>query len=122
MTTNHILALIIMLVLPVGTALLGLKRMKSTSPLGAKGGYRSERSMVSSESWAFAQKINGLYYTIGGAMMVVFSVLLTFILPETKTFTPMLVYALVFVGAWIVLNLVLMVLTETAIMSKHFTK
>ena len=122
MTANHILVLIIMLVLPVCTILLGMKRMKSAAPLGSKGGYRSERSMISAEAWTFAQKINGLYYTIGGAVMVVLSVLLTIALPEMKTAAPMITYALVFASAWVVMNLVLMVLTETAIMGKHFTK
>ncbi len=122
MTSTHILALIIMLILPVCTALTGLKRMTSNAAFGAKGGYRSERAMVSPSAWAFAQKTNGLYYVIGGIVMAIFSVLLTMVLPATKTALPMIVYALVFACAWIVLNLVLMVLTETAIMGKHFTK
>ena len=122
MTANHILALIIMLILPVFTVLSGLKRMNSPAALGAKGGYRSERAMVSQEAWAFAQKTNGLYCTIGGIVMAICSVLLTLILPATKTVLPMIVYALVFASAWIVMILVLMVLTETTIMSKHFTR
>lgn len=122
MTATHILALIIMLILPVCTALTGFRRMTSTFAFGAKGGYRSERAMVSPAAWAFAQKTNGLYYVIGGIVMAICSVLLTMVLPATKTALPMIVYALIFASAWIVLNLVLMVLTETAIMGKHFTK
>jgi len=122
MTAAHVLPLLIMLVLPVFTALIGLKRMTGSSAPGAKSGYRSERSMVSADAWAFAQKTNGLYNLVGGIAMIICSVLLTLVLPVTKTMLPMIIYALVFVGAWIVMNLVLMVLTETAIMSKHFDK
>ena len=121
MTATHILALIIMLILPVCTALVGFKRMNSAAPFGSKGGYRSERALVSPAAWTFAQKVNGLYYAVGGVVMAVFSILLTSVLPATKTAMPMIVYALVFAAAWIVLNLVLMVLTEMAIMRKHFS-
>ncbi len=122
MNGTHILALIIMLILPVCTALLGLKRMNANAAFGARGAYRSERAMVSPAAWAFAQKTNGLYDVIGGAVMAVLSVLLTLLLPETKTALPAIIYALVFASAWIVMNLVLMVLTEAAIIGKHFAE
>ena len=120
MTATHILALIIMLIPPVCTALTGFKRMTSNAAFGARGGYRSERAMVSPSAWAFAQKTNGLYYVIGGIITAIFSVLLTIALPADRTAVSMIIYALVFACAWIALNLVLMVLTETAIMHKHF--
>ncbi|MBR5287570.1 MAG: SdpI family protein [Clostridia bacterium] len=122
MTTTKILALIIMLVLPVCIALLGAKRMKANTEIGARGGYRSERSMVSSAAWTYAQKKNGVYYLIGGVIMAVLSVLLATILPETKTMVPLIVYALVFAAVWIVGVLVLMVITEMQLISKHFEK
>ena len=122
MTSNHVLALIIMLILPILIALTGAKRIKGNTALGARGGYRSERSMVSAAAWTYAQKRNGLYYLIGGIVMAVCSVLLTMILPETKTMLPSLVYALVFASAWIVGILVLMVITEMSLINKHFDK
>ena len=120
MTGTHILALLIMLILPVCITLLGLKRMKADTKLGARGGYRSERSMVSPAAWTYAQKKNGLYYVIGGLIMAVLSVLLTTVLPATKTVTPSVIYALVFASAWIVCILVLMVITEMDLIGKHF--
>ena len=122
MTFTHILALIIMLIIPAFTVLLGFKRMNSPAALGEKGGYRSERSMVSPAAWAFAQKANGVRYVIGGIAMAVCSVLLTMILPVTKTVLASVIYALVFASAWIVMVLVLMVLTEFALINKHFEK
>jgi len=122
MTSTHILALIIMLIIPAFTTLLGFKRMSSTAALGAKGGYRSERATVSPAAWAFAQKACGIRYLIGGVAMAVFSVLLTLVLPVTKTVFASVVYALVFAGAWVVVVLVLMVLTEFALINKHFSK
>ena len=122
MTTMHIIALMIMLILPVCIALIGAKRMKSDTALGARGGYRSERSMISAAAWNYAQKKNGLYYLIGGVVMAVLSVLLVMILPETKTALPSVIYALIFAACWIVGILVLMVLTEMSLINKHFEK
>ena len=122
MTSTHILALIIMLIIPAFITLLGFKRMNSTAALGAKEGYRSERATVSPAAWAFAQKACGIRYLIGGVAMAICSVLLTLVLPVTKTVFASVVYALVFAGAWVVGVLVLMVLTEFALINKHFTK
>ena len=120
MTATHILALLIMLVIPAFVTLLGVKRMNSTTALGAKGGYRSERSMSSPAAWAFAQKACGIRYVIGGVVMAVCSVLLTLILPVTKTVMASVIYALVFAVSWIVVVLVLMVLVEFALIGKHY--
>ena len=122
MTTNHLFALIIMLILPVCTAFIGFKRMTNPVPFGARGGYSSERARVSTAAWAFAQKACGVRYVIGGIAMVVCSVALTMILPEMKTALPMIVYGLVFASAWLVVNLVLMVLTEFALIGQHFAE
>ena len=122
MTTMHITALIIMLILPVYIALIGAKRMNANTALGTRGGYRSERSMVSADAWNYAQKKNGLFYLIGGIVMAALSVLLVMILPETKTALPSMIYALVFASSWIVGVLVLMVLTEMSLINKHFEK
>ncbi len=122
MTGTHILALIIMLILPVCITLLGVNRLTAETKLGARGGYRSERSMVSAAAWTYAQKKNGLYYVIGGIVMAALSVLLTLILPVTKTVTTSVIYALIFASAWVVGLLVLMVITEMNLISKHFEK
>lgn len=112
MTT--ILCYIALLILPLCSFLLGMKRRSGCKEMHAKLGYMSELALTSPHAWACAQRASSLRYMIVSVVLAVFSIWALSILPA-NTPAALGVSALMLVMFQVLVMIVVIVTVEVSL-------